>query len=132
MIYKPTLAYRVWSDDNNVWAEDKSYICPMGTLYFWERDYIEPARGNYTIEQCTGQKDKNGKMIYEGDILRGEETGDYGETLSIWHGVVMLNEEKHRLMIKDDIGDWYELDDFMFEDLAGNIHDNPELLEVAK
>lgn len=83
-----------------------------------------------TINQCTGLKDKNGKLIYEGDILGG-----------IYHGYIeYCNECKcFQLKVKDYgclacEGDlhWYELVEAEEEielEVIGNIYENPELLE---
>ena len=68
--------------------------------------------------------------VFEGDALYGEEFGEYNTKLSSWVGIVKNNPEKGRVMILDDIRDWYEIDDFDFDRVIGNIHDNPELLEV--
>ena len=89
---------------------------------------------NYVLMQSTGLKDKNGKEIFEGDILTtGNRTG------------VVKNHQTLGFYINDARGDnwWFgsdvdlaEFEDFTRDvsekiEILGNIHENPELLEVS-
>lgn len=78
-----------------------------------------------TIGQYTGLKDKNGKEIYEGDIIQYED---------IQKGVVEYSEQYAQFILKEtgNIADEYEaLGEFNIKvfKVIGNIYDNPELLE---
>ena len=68
-----------------------------------------------TVGQYTGLKDKNGKRIFEGDIL------------SIWNdrNDVVVYEDGAFIMEDTEIPMRFAI---KFE-VIGNIHDNPELLE---
>ena len=82
-----------------------------------------------TICQCTGLKDKNGKLIFENDIFS-------------WHiDVAFPEDETRKRVVWHENGwctnelrcdDYEELDDFDSEnfEVIGNMIDNPELLEV--
>lgn len=78
-----------------------------------------------TIGQYTGLVDKNGRRIFEGDIVKSIETKETG--------VVQFFPEHSAFMVwcksSNEVGFLYECTSIA--EVIGNIHDNPELLEEA-
>ena len=120
--------YRAKRIDNGEWVE--------GYLYgIWERRYILWGMTNdvpdmievdpSTICQCTGLKDKNGKLIWENDIVRcGKNcTVTWCDTFASWR----LNTSEW--MYSHFFGEACKPEDV---EIVGNIFDNPELLEVGE
>lgn len=128
------------------WRElpkDKWWV--EGYLYgIWERRYILWGMTNdvpnmvevdpSTICQCTGLKDKNGKLIWENDICRRIllPTKRIKTTFRIAYvpykcclSAIDLD-GSNVTFLSDYINNQYEVE------VIGNIFDNPELLEVGE
>ena len=71
--------------------------------------------------QCTGLKDKNGKLIYEGDIVAD----------GIENYIVEFDNPNLQYMVKSIEDDYYcTFESLIQVEVIGNIYENPELLEV--
>jgi uncharacterized phage protein (TIGR01671 family) len=99
--------------------EKGKFVCGLGGgLHI--HDALEK---KYPIMQYTGVKDKNGKEIYEGDILRSksdwEDRPHYIGPVIHSEGIFMVDDKCGTFLKKD----WVEV--------LGNIYENPELLRDA-
>jgi uncharacterized phage protein (TIGR01671 family) len=96
-----------------------------------------------TIGQFTGLNDKNGKEIYEGDIVEWlffytvhSSNGADGDREELLKGVIEWRQGGFifRILENDfENAGWYSMSDLHTEtqtdvEVIGNIHDNPELL----
>ena len=81
-----------------------------------------------TICQCTGLRDKNGKLIWENDIMVAHLDDAYPEDETyiriLWYESGFCSKEKG----SEDISPIDKFDQEHFE-VCGNIFDNPQLLE---
>lgn len=152
-----------WGRKNGDWVEGFYYVrteCVCGGYEYCECDGFDQhlisveGEDEYpidpdTVGQYTGLTDKNGKKIFEGDILKIESTvkgepieakyGIYEQCKRIDYAVVQEDEKtggyklkvyhngRYKRIAKFDVAHIY----FYYKaEVIGNIHDNPELLEV--
>lgn len=87
-----------------------------------------------TVGQYTGLQDKNGKRVFEGDIVQFEDDtpGQYEYHDDIFMNVGVVEYNNGRFYFTNRVS--VEMNDIIYENIAdctviGNIHDNPELLE---
>lgn len=117
-----------WVEGNLILCNGKAYIHPISN-----KVAVKGELGKIivmhevipdTICRYTGLEDKNGKEIWENDIVRNEK-GDIGVVQ--WfeeHAAFMIwNKTKHYVCYLAE-------NDFSKIEIAGNEFDNPELLEV--
>lgn len=122
------IKFRGFNRKNGVWLygfylQNRSahFVCPdeFADGKSWDDYEIGPeTRGEYT-----GQKDKNGREIYEGDVLKWDEDDE--------SSVVVYDSQNALFGMQYQGGRIYGLYDCKQKELEviGNIHDNPELLE---
>lgn len=99
------------------------FVCPdeWATGKLWDDYQVEPE----TVGQFTGLKDKNGKEIYEGDILQLESFGH----CFVWHnGEHCTHELRTQLTDGGFVDKLWSLNCDKYE-VIGNIIDNPDLLQ---
>lgn len=127
--------YRVWDSwRKRMSVVDRIYIDTKGVrLYdnfgeYW-RDFSD-----VILMQSTGLKDKNGKEIFEGDIIKN---GQDVMCMKKHNTLGFYIEEKGKVEFIADCADLEEFEEDAKEvanniEIIGNVYENPELLEVTE
>jgi len=99
------------------WDKTQKYMYPDSNLGQFFTAYDEYNDGDWELMQYTGLHDKNGKEVYEGDILH-----EFRDKTAL-----MANNGVDRILVVEDIREL----DFYYKDceVIGNIYENPEMME---
>lgn len=130
--------------EDGVWVHG-SLRCDVGkyTIFQFETeraDYVEYEIDPTTICQCTGMKDKNGKLIWENDIIKdlfsdacaqikyGSYQSCFDSTKTEHVGFYVDWSGKCTKRYRKDLGYWINM---VNAEVIGNIFDNPELIKES-
>jgi uncharacterized phage protein (TIGR01671 family) len=126
------IKFRAWSPNDKVMMLNDFHLNSSGQILAWESEtngYTKPSDVCILL-QYTGLKDKNGKEIYEGDILRSK----MGNRELI--GVMRFDESRATFGFDSEIETDKELPEHLIlhskPEIIGNIYENPELLTLTK
>ena len=122
--------YRAWDGGSlcRMYSPEEVMVC-NGDIWIIDEDGVAGewiVNNDLVLMQSTGLTDKNGKEIFEGDILKVND----------WVEVVSFSEEKAMFVSKEtgfpetSLYDLFNTDIFEVE-IIGNVHTNPELVEVS-
>ena len=111
------IEFRVWDLDNKEW-----YHSPQLVIRPYSGSVTDGATTpNVVLSQCTRIKDKNGKEIYEGDIIEYKTVYEWDKKPIKRAEVVFENGMFSPAGVIMDLSR---------SEIIGNIYENPELLEV--
>lgn len=135
------IKFRAWSDKLNKYISNWGVFDDPDTHAF-QSGPPSGAGEPYVHEQYTGLKDKNGKEVWEGDIVSRNVPQARAGAIQFAQGIFGINwdygQNPNPLWLEGTMyGSWngkHNLrpidDNFMTENMEviGNIHENPELL----
>lgn len=128
--------FRTWNPDISFfkywgWLKEGEYKNMCSCREISKDELLE----KYT-QQCTGLRDKNGKLIFEGDFLKvtgSRDTSGYGVVEYLQAGCQFIvngylaNPSPYHPRRKGEF--CHPLQEWLCIEVIGNIYENPELLE---
>lgn len=129
------IKFRAW-DGKKMWhgvetsydylhIDDEAYRSPIDFTNFGE--VISSCSDECSLMQYTGLKDCKGVEIYEGDILQAHTV----RVVVLYQAPAFVMKQK---ILKGYSKTWttfiFPPEQLQFEEIIGNVHENPELLEA--
>ena len=126
--------YRAWDSAKKEMFKDTFAITESGQVVVVEQESVASSPDyvfvdHLVIMQSTGLKDKNGKEIFEGDILAFETDNEVINVNVFWdeeHALFMFESKKYNE--QEPLAELVENNTYPFE-IIGNIYENKGLLE---
>lgn len=122
--------YRMWDHEKEHWIKD-FYIMPSGEAFTFKKKLfgsklVPMPEDKYTLHRNIGACDRNGKPIYEGDIIVNTEDSDIRGVVaySSDHAAYYIFDEKH--------GSYYGILNATRDEMEiiGNCFENPDVLVI--
>ena len=130
--------FRAWDSSKKEMFTDTFAITESGQVVVVEQESVASPPDYVFVEhlvvmQSTGLKDKNGKEIFEGDIVRMRNPRDRRQ-IGMFQVVRVANSPMLGLLDKKLTTEIFNLYEHMrnYYEIIGNIYENPELLEVTE
>ena len=123
------IKFRIWNSLNDTMTYPDRYCFDWSWFGVSTEHYLDDSAGVYPIDesvyklmQFTGLQDKNGKDIYEGDIIRDNEY----ILIIVWDNTYCsFCLDRKGWMYRHWFGESCDPKDC---EIIGNVHQNPELL----
>jgi len=128
------IKFRAWSRDSGCWLTDEEVKAEFAIEPTVDGAYVIDCLSETTLCQYTGLEDKNGKEIYEGDIIpiRGIWGGDTitqnGVVEHGFHGDPWFDDNAYGWSITGSI--LQKTLGVEGKEVIGNIYENKELLDA--
>ena len=125
------IKFRAWDNcEMEMIKNPDLLILENGECYPWNK---KGERSEYIfLMQFTGLKDKNGKEIYEGDIVKFDNADEvkvmWSSKEALFLGIIIKTMDEEYPTYMRFLG--YDL--YKNPEVIGNIYENPELLEESK
>lgn len=131
------IKFRAWDEEKYRWCERGEILLTLDGD--WRSNFGD--HGRLVFSQWTGLLDKNGKEIYEGDVLSSDEypfVGDGGLNYVAevvfedggFHAVLSMTKEGRERVNGVAEGNSVSGAGMSELEIIGNIYENPELLKV--
>ena len=142
--------YLIQGNNTYIVTPEAIYYMVVSISYMASVEFVEVIPE--TVGRCSGEKDKNGKLIFEGDILR--LNGNKKDLCIVCFGEFGCIDIDSESVVDTVIGWYYKLietdalsktEPFCLPiqinklilsltkaEICGSVHDNPELLEVSE